>query len=60
MHERLAGEGSALGPLWVPVTGFVDLGPDYHASRTDPERRVRHHVRELLALGYTVTLDPAA
>jgi transposase len=39
---------------------FVDLGPDYYASRTDPERRVRHHIRELQALGYTVTLNPAA
>jgi transposase len=39
---------------------FVDLGPDYYASRTNPERRVRHHVRELQALGYTVTLNPAA
>jgi transposase len=39
---------------------FVDLGPDYYASHTNPERRVRHHVRELRALGYTVTLNPAA
>jgi transposase len=39
---------------------FVDLGPDYFAPRTNPERRVRHHVRELQALGYTVTLNPAA
>src|SRR5215212_5778908 len=39
---------------------FVDLGPDYYANRTNPERRVRHHLRELQALGYTVTLNPAA
>jgi transposase len=39
---------------------FVDLGPDYYAARTNPERRVRQHVRELQALGYTVTLNPAA
>jgi transposase len=39
---------------------FVDLGPDYYASRTNPERKVRQHVRELQALGYTVTLNPAA
>jgi hypothetical protein len=25
---------------------FVDLGPDYYASHTNPERRVRHHVRD--------------
>jgi transposase len=39
---------------------FVDLGADYYATRTNPERRVRHHIRELQALGYTVTLNPAA
>ena len=39
---------------------FVDLGPDFYAARTNPERRVRHHVRGLQALGYTVTLNPAA
>jgi transposase len=39
---------------------FVDLGSDYYASRTNPERKVRQHVRELQALGYTVTLNPAA
>ena len=39
---------------------FVDLGPDYHAARTNPERKVRQHVRELQALGYSVTLNPAA
>src|SRR3954447_20733955 len=39
---------------------FIALGPDYYANRTNPERRVRHHLRELQALGYTVTLNPAA
>jgi transposase len=39
---------------------FVDLGPNYYDSRTNPERRVRQHVRELQALGYSVTLNPAA
>jgi transposase len=39
---------------------FVDLGPDYYVSRTNPQRKVRQHVRELQALGYTVTLNPAA
>jgi hypothetical protein len=29
--------------------------PDYYASRTNPERKVRQHVRELQALGCTVT-----
>jgi transposase len=39
---------------------FVELGADYYASRTNAERKVRQHVRELQELGYTVTLNPAA
>jgi transposase len=39
---------------------FIDLGPDHYDSRTNPERKVRQHVRELQELGYTVTLNPAA
>jgi transposase len=39
---------------------FIDLGADYYASRTNPERKVRQHIRELQALGYAVTLNPAA
>ena len=39
---------------------FTDLGSDYYDRRTNPQRRVRNHVRELQALGYTVTLNPAA
>src|SRR5687768_617072 len=39
---------------------FIDLGPDYYASRNNPERKARHHIRELQALGYSVTLNPAA
>jgi hypothetical protein len=55
---------SILVIIWARLSDeqaqFVDLGPDYFASRTNPQRRVRHHIRELQALGYTVTLDPAA
>ena len=43
-----------------PDAHFYDLGPGYHAARIDPERRKRTHIRELEALGYKVTLDPAA
>jgi transposase len=39
---------------------FVDLGSDYYTRRINPERKIRNHVRELNALGYTVTLNPAA
>jgi len=41
-------------------TRYLDLGSGYYDSRTNPQRRVRNHVRELQALGYTVTLSPAA
>ena len=33
---------------------------DYTRRRTDPNHRTRNHVRQLEALGYTVTLTPAA
>lgn len=39
---------------------FVDLGSGYYDSRTNPQRRVRNHIRELQVIGYTVTLNPAA
>ncbi|MFL6191697.1 MAG: hypothetical protein ACJ75E_17970 [Actinomycetes bacterium] len=37
-----------------------DLGPDYHANRIDTARKARNHIRQLEALGFTVTLTPAA
>jgi len=39
---------------------FHDLGPGYYDSRVNPDRKMRNHVRELQALGYKVTLEPAA
>jgi transposase len=39
---------------------FHDLGVDYYDSRINPERKKRNHIRELEALGYKVTLQPAA
>ena len=43
-----------------PAARFTDLGPGYHASRIDTGRKTRNHIRQLEALGYTVTLAPAA
>jgi transposase len=43
-----------------PDARFIDLGPDFHAARTDPDRRMRSYVRQLQALGFTVTLEPAS
>jgi transposase len=43
-----------------PDARFYDLGSDFYATRVDPERRKRNHIRQLEALGYTVTLQPTA
>jgi transposase len=43
-----------------PTVDFVDLGPDYYDTRGGTQRAIRHHIRGLQALGYTVTLNPAA
>jgi len=39
---------------------YTDLGPDYVASRTDRDKKIRNHVRQLQALGLEVNLTPAA
>jgi transposase len=46
--------------LTDPLARFHDLGPDYHDRRIDIERRMRNHIAQLTALGYRVTLEPAA
>jgi transposase len=55
---------SILVVIWALLSDeqaqFTDLGPDYYAARNNPERKARHHIRELQALGYSVTLNPAA
>jgi len=37
---------------------FHDLGPGYYDDRASTERKVRNHVRQLEALGLTVTITP--
>jgi transposase len=46
--------------LSEPDAHFRDLGPGFYHTRIDAERRKRNHVRQLEALGYKVTLQPAA
>ncbi len=46
--------------LAEPAARYTDLGPDYVASRTDRDKKIRNHVRQLQALGLEVTLAPAA
>jgi transposase len=43
-----------------PDAEYVDLGPHHYDTRAGTQRAVRNHIRGLQALGYTVTLTPAA
>jgi transposase len=43
-----------------PTARFHDLGSDYHTRRINIERRMRNHIAQLAALGYRVTVEPAA
>ena len=43
-----------------PDARYINLGSDYYTSRLDPQRKTRDLVRQLQALGHTVTLAPAA
>jgi transposase len=43
-----------------PQARYSDLGSDFFDSKINPERRKRAHIHQLEALGYKVTLEPAA
>lgn len=43
-----------------PDARYVDLGADYYTQRLDSDRRSRSLVRQLEALGHSVSLTPAA
>ncbi len=43
-----------------PEAHFHDLGVGFYDTRIGPERAKRNHIRQLEALGYKVTLEPAA
>jgi transposase len=43
-----------------PTARFHDLGSDYHTRRINIERRMRNHIAQLAAMGFRVTLEPAA
>jgi transposase len=43
-----------------PEARYADLGPDWHQRKTDRDRKTRSHLRGLQALGYDVTITPAA
>jgi transposase len=39
-----------------PAARYRDLGPDFHASRINRDKKIRTHLRGLQALGLTVTI----
>ena len=43
-----------------PAARYHDLGPGHYQARTDKNRKARNHIRQLQALGYTVTITQAA
>jgi transposase len=43
-----------------PDARYHDLGPDFYDTHISNSRQMRNHVRQLQALGYKVTLEPAA
>lgn len=55
---------SILVTIWQllsdPTARFRDLGSDYYTTRINVERKARNHIAQLTALGYHVTVQPAA
>jgi len=43
-----------------PEAHYVDLGPGFYNAHTNTNNKKRNHIRQLEALGYKVTLEPAA
>src|SRR5215216_1739372 len=43
-----------------PTARFQELGAGFYDTRINAERAKRNHIRQLEALGYKVTLEPAA
>jgi len=58
---HVTGKGTVTDdPRRGDLPGGREVGTGFYASRTDPDRRRRNHVRQLEALGYTVILERAA
>jgi transposase len=43
-----------------PTSRYQDLGADFFDNRVRPDRRKNNHIHQLEALGYKVTVEPAA
>ena len=62
-HGRVAGTATLLLTATDEILGthsYTDVGNGFYDTRINPERRKRNHIRQLQALGYKVTLEPAA
>jgi transposase len=63
-RARVAVGRSILTIIWHllknPEARFTDLGPDWHARKTDKDKRTRNLIRQLHALGLDVTITPRA
>jgi transposase len=47
--------------LTDPAARFTDLGPGYYQARTDKDRRIKNHIRQIEALlGHPITITPKA
>jgi transposase len=42
-----------------PAARFTDLGPGYYQARTDIDRKLRNHIRQIQALGFDISLTKA-
>jgi transposase len=42
-----------------PAARYTDLGAGYYQARTDTDRKIRNHIRQIQALGFTVNLTKA-
>jgi hypothetical protein len=42
-----------------PAARYTDLGASYYQTRTDTDRKLRNHIRQIQALGFEVTLTKA-
>ena len=43
-----------------PAARYTDLGTSYYQARTDTDRKLRNHIRQIQALGFEVTLTKTA
>ncbi len=43
-----------------PAARFTDLGYGYYQARLDTGRKLRNHIRQIEALGFTVAIARAA